>query len=53
MLAGSIVIATEYYAPLTLETGYSLQFDSMTPHAIFSAGTDGARILFSLTDPRW
>jgi quercetin dioxygenase-like cupin family protein len=53
VLAGSIVIATEYYAPLTLETGDSLQFDSMTPHAIFNAGTESARILFSLTDPRW
>ena len=53
VLAGSIVIATEFYAPLALETGDSLQFDSMTPHAIFSAGAEGGRILFSLTDPRW
>ncbi len=53
VLAGSIVVATEYYAPLTLETGDSFQFDSMTPHAVFSGGADGARVLFCVTDPRW
>ena len=47
------MIATEIYAPLTLETGDSMQFDSTTPHAIFSGGESGARVLFSVTDPRW
>jgi transcriptional regulator with XRE-family HTH domain len=53
VLEGSVTLATEYYAPLTLETGDSLQFDSMTPHAWFSVGEKPARILFTVTDPRW
>jgi transcriptional regulator with XRE-family HTH domain len=53
VLGGSIVIATELYAPLALETGDSIQFDSTTPHALYSSGEEGARVLFSVTDPRW
>lgn len=53
VLEGPVVLATEIYAPLTLETGDSLQFDSMTPHAWYSSGDKDARVLFSITDPRW
>jgi transcriptional regulator with XRE-family HTH domain len=53
VLDGSVVIVTEFYAPLTLEVGDSLQFDSMTPHAWYSSGDTPARVLFSITDPRW
>jgi transcriptional regulator with XRE-family HTH domain len=53
VLEGQVVIVTEIYAPLTLETGDSLQFDSTTPHAIYSGGDKIARVLFSVTDPRW
>jgi transcriptional regulator with XRE-family HTH domain len=53
VLEGAATLATEYYAPVTLEAGDSLQFDSMTPHAWFSAGERPARILFTVTDPRW
>lgn len=53
VLDGSVTLATEYYAPLTLDVGDSLQFDSMTPHAWFSASERPARILFTVTDPRW
>lgn len=53
VLEGAVVIATEFYAPLTLEAGDSLQFDSTTPHAWYSVSEQNARILFSVTDPRW
>jgi hypothetical protein len=53
VLEGALVVATEIYAPLTLETGDSIQFDSTTPHAIYGAGNKPARVLFSVTDPRW
>ena len=53
VLAGAVALTTEYYAPLTLEAGDSLQFDSMTPHAWFSVSPQPARILFTVTDPRW
>jgi transcriptional regulator with XRE-family HTH domain len=52
VLDGQVVIATEFYAPLTLAKGDSIQFDSTTPHAIHSAG-GVARVLFTVTDPRW
>lgn len=51
VLEGSVVIATEFYAPLTLEQGDSLQFDSTTPHAVYSE--TGGRVMFTITDPRW
>lgn len=53
VLEGPAVLATDIYAPLTLETGDSLQFDSMTPHAWYSGSDKPARVLFSITDPRW
>lgn len=53
VLDGPVVLATELYAPLTLEVGDSMQFDSMTPHAWFSGADKPARVLFSITDPRW
>jgi lambda repressor-like predicted transcriptional regulator len=53
VLEGPVVLATEIYAPLTLESGDSLQFDSMTPHAWYSGSDRPARVLFSITDPRW
>lgn len=53
VIEGPVVLATEIYAPLTLETGDSLQFDSMTPHAWYSGGSVNARVLFSVSDPRW
>jgi transcriptional regulator with XRE-family HTH domain len=53
VLEGSVVIATEFYAPLQLDAGDSLQFDSTTPHAWYSVSEKNARILFSVSDPRW
>ncbi|WP_325058912.1 XRE family transcriptional regulator [Vitreimonas sp.] len=53
VMEGAVIVETEYYAPLTLEAGDSLQFDSMTPHAILTASREPARVLFSITDPRW
>jgi transcriptional regulator with XRE-family HTH domain len=53
VVEGQIILATEFYAPLTLETGDSIQFDSTTPHAIYSSSDKIARVLFSVTDPRW
>ncbi len=53
VVEGAIIVETEYYAPLTLETGDSIQFDSTTPHAVLTAGPGPARVLFSITDPRW
>jgi DNA-binding Xre family transcriptional regulator len=51
VLEGSTVVATELYAPLLLEQGDSLQFDAMTPHAVYSE--TGGRVMFTITDPRW
>jgi transcriptional regulator with XRE-family HTH domain len=53
VLDGPVIIETGYYAPLTLETGDSIQFDSTTPHAILTGRATPARVLFSVTDPRW
>src|SRR5262245_21753560 len=53
VVEGQLVLATEIYAPLTLETGDSIQFDSTTPHAIYTVGDQLARVLFTVTDPRW
>ncbi len=53
VLDGPVIIETEYYAPLTLENGDSIQFDSTTPHAILTGRPTPARVLFSVTDPRW
>lgn len=53
VMEGAVIVETEYYAPLTLETGDSLQFDSTTPHAVLTAGPKPARVLFAITDPRW
>lgn len=53
VLEGSVMLVTDIYAPLTLNAGDSLQFDSMTPHAWFSTGEKLGRILFTVTDPRW
>jgi transcriptional regulator with XRE-family HTH domain len=53
VLEGVIVIATEFYAPLVLSQGDSIQFDSTTRHAIYSEDAKPARVLFTVTDPRW
>jgi transcriptional regulator with XRE-family HTH domain len=53
VMEGTVIVETEYYAPLTLETGDSMQFDSTTPHAVLTAGPKPARVLFAITDPRW
>lgn len=53
VMEGAVIVETEYYAPLTLEAGDSLQFDSTTPHAVLTAGPKPARVLFAITDPRW
>ncbi|MFT3728830.1 MAG: XRE family transcriptional regulator [Terricaulis sp.] len=53
VLDGSVVIASEFYAPLTLHQGDSIQFDSTMRHAIFADGASPARVLFTVTDPRW
>lgn len=53
VIEGSVIVETEYYAPLTLEKGDSIQFDSTTPHAVLTAGPGPARVLFAITDPRW
>jgi transcriptional regulator with XRE-family HTH domain len=53
VMEGTVIVETEIYAPLTLEAGDSLQFDSTMPHAVLTAGPKPARVLFSVTDPRW
>lgn len=53
VMEGTVIVETEYYAPLTLETGDSMQFDSTTPHAVLTGGPGPARVLFAITDPRW
>jgi transcriptional regulator with XRE-family HTH domain len=53
VLSGTIVIATQFYVPVTLEAGDSMQYDSMTPHAVYSTSEEPARCLICVTDPRW
>lgn len=53
VVEGTVIVETEYYAPLTLQTGDSMQFDSTTPHAVLTGGPTPARVLFAITDPRW
>jgi transcriptional regulator with XRE-family HTH domain len=53
VLEGSVVIAMEAYAPLRLAAGDSFQFDSTSPHAVYSDGPTPGRVLFTISDPRW
>jgi len=53
VVEGTVIVETGYYAPLTLETGDSLQFDASTPRAVLTAGPKPARVLLSISDPRW
>jgi transcriptional regulator with XRE-family HTH domain len=53
VIEGTVIVEAEYYAPLTLGTGDSMQFDSTTPHAVLTADPTPARVLFSIIDPRW
>lgn len=52
VLSGGIVLVTEHYRPVVLETGDSIQFDSTMRHAVISAGEEEARVLYCGLDPR-
>ncbi len=45
VLAGHVVIHTEFYTPTVLEQGDSMYFDSNMTHAYTATDTDGAEIL--------
>ena len=51
MLAGPVVIHTEFYEPVTLATGDSLYIDSSMAHA-YTAVAGEAQILVVTTGPR-
>jgi transcriptional regulator with XRE-family HTH domain len=45
VLEGRVILHTEHYAPLTLETGDSVYFDSSMAHAYLAAGEGPAKVL--------
>lgn len=49
VLAGTIVLHSEFYAPLALAAGDSLYFDAAMPHAYLNTGPEPARILIVTT----
>lgn len=46
VLKGRVTLLTEFYAPMTLEEGDSVYFDSTMGHALLSAGTEDAEIFW-------
>ena len=46
ILAGTVTLVTEHYAPLTLATGDSCYFDSTMGHGLISAGDEAATLLW-------
>ena len=50
VLDGSLVLHTEYYAPLLLEAGDSIYFDGNMRHAYAADGKGPARFLVLTTD---
>jgi transcriptional regulator with XRE-family HTH domain len=51
VLAGRLELHTEYYAPLILEAGGSVYFDSTMGHAYLSIGSEPLEILSICTTP--
>ena len=51
MLEGRLELHTEYYAPLVLEAGGSVYFDSTMGHAYLSVGSELLKILSICTTP--
>ncbi len=49
VLAGTIALHSEFYAPLALAAGDSLYFDAGMPHAYLNTGPEPARILIVTT----
>ncbi len=49
VIAGKLVLHTEFYAPLLLEQGDSLYFDGMMGHAYLNGGEEDAEILVITT----
>ncbi len=52
VLSGSVVLITEHYRPVVLETGDSIQFDSTMRHAVIAASEEETRILYCGMDLR-
>ncbi|GLK85858.1 helix-turn-helix domain-containing protein [Ancylobacter defluvii] len=46
VLKGRVTLLTEFYAPVTLDEGDSVYFDSTMGHALLSAGADDAEIFW-------
>lgn len=46
VLKGQVTLLTEFYAPVTLEVGDSVYFDSTMGHALLSAGDEDAEIFW-------
>ncbi|MBS7543893.1 helix-turn-helix domain-containing protein [Ancylobacter oerskovii] len=46
VLRGQVTLLTEFYAPVTLEEGDSVYFDSTMGHALLSAGSEDAEIFW-------
>lgn len=46
VLKGRVTLLTEFYAPMTLEEGDSVYFDSTMGHALLSAGAEDAEIFW-------
>lgn len=46
VLKGRVTLLTEFYAPVTLEEGDSVYFDSTMGHALLSAGVEDAEIFW-------
>jgi len=46
VLTGRVTLLTEFYAPVTLDVGDSVYFDSTMGHALLSAGAEDAEIFW-------
>lgn len=51
VLEGSVVVHTEFYAPVTLNRGESIYLDSTMGHAYLNAGDTEAEVMCICTEP--
>lgn len=51
VLEGSVVVHTEFYAPVTLNRGESIYLDSTMGHAYLNAGSAEAEVMCICTEP--
>lgn len=53
VLEGRVVVHTEFYEPVALESGEGIYLDSTMGHAYVNAGESTAEVICICTEPQW